>query len=545
MEFINEHTGKSIDLEYILGLINPQTPYGIQKKWDLKPFRAGQEDQLKEELNKVETIIATMNEHEKEYRDIDLAIHCIKEIRGSLKRAAQGFVLDEVELFEIKNFILSIKDLQEMQAKIKEIPEELRLFRAVDIEKALDPDNLGGKTFYIYDSYSEELKKIREHKRELQREFDSERRRIISLIEETVGAKLKLCGEVTILKKDGERLIKARNCPYLSEGPSTLLMTTFSLKNTSILDLLAEKIEETKSLEDSEEYGVRRRISSFIAQNLSLVEDLINRLGAFDLTLAKAKFAVSIGGTRPIIHDEARLSVEDGIHIKLDRVLREKKKEFVPISFAVEVGVTVITGANMGGKTVSLKIAGMLTAMAHFGLFVPARKFETCLFDYIYFSIGDMQSIDSGLSTFGSEICGMIDIIKHSSSRGLILIDELARGTNPNEGYAISRALVRYLNNSNAVVMFTTHFDGITKENGVLHLQVRGLKDADFESLMRNIKENKAGMDMVLDYMDYRLEKVQGDYSVPEDAINIARLMGLDENILALAEELLQNRGED
>lgn len=543
MEFLNEHTSKSIDFEYILGLVTPVTPYGIQKKWDLKPFKRGQEGLLEEELDRIENIISSMDE--KKYKDMALIMHCIKEIRGSIKRAAQGFVLDEVELFEIKNFILSIRDLYELQMDIEGIPDSLRLFRAVDIEKALDPENLGSRTFYVYDSYSENLREIRIKKRELQREFDSERKRIISLIEETVSLKLKLSGEATVLKKDEERLKKARNCPYLSEGPSTLLMTTFSFKNTSVLDLLAEKIEEVKALEESEEYGVRSELSKFLAGNICLIHDLIDRLGGFDLTLAKAKFAGSIGGTRPVIHNEPKVIVKDGVHIKLDKVLKEKHKKFVPISFTVEIGVTVITGANMGGKTVSLKIAGMLTVMAHFGLFVPAQKFETCLFDYIYFSIGDMQSIDSGLSTFGSEICGMIDIIKHSSSRGLILIDELARGTNPSEGYAISRALVRYLNNSNAVVMFTTHFDGITKEKNVKHLQVRGLKDANFEDLLKNIKDNRAGMDMVLDFMDYNLEEVQGDYRVPEDAVNIARLMGLDENILALAEELLQNREED
>lgn len=545
MEFLNEHTRKSIDLEYILGLVTPMTPYGIQKKWDLIPFKIGQEKELEEELCKIETIITSMDEHEQEYRDMEGSMHSIKEIRGSVKRAAQGFVLDEVELFEIKNFILSIRDLTEIQRKVEGIPSDLKLYRAIDIEEALDPEKQGSRTFYVYDSYSENLRKVREEKRNLQREFDFERRRIVSLVEETVGSKIKLCGEFTILKKDEERLKSARNCPYLTEGSSTLLMATFSLKNTPVLDSLAQKIEDIKTLEDSEEYVVRRELSIKIAQSLELFEDLINRLGAFDLTMAKAKFAKSIGGIKPVIHNEPWIEIEDGIHIKLDKVLREKKKRFVPISFTVKLGVTVITGANMGGKTVSLKIAGMLTAMTHLGLFVPAKKFETCLFDYIYFSIGDMQSIDSGLSTFGSEICGMIDIIKHSSSRGLILIDELARGTNPNEGYAISRALVRHLNSSNAIVMFTTHFDGITKEDNVVHLQVRGLKDADFEGLIKNIGENRAGMDMVLDSMDYRLEKVEGNYKVPKDAINIARLMGLDEKILTLAEELIQDRGED
>jgi DNA mismatch repair ATPase MutS len=155
-----------------------------------------------------------------------------------------------------------------------------------------------------------------------------------------------------------------------------------------------------------------------------------------------------------------------------------------------------------------------------------------------------MQSLDTGLSTFGSEISSMIEILKHCSSRGVILIDELARGTNPKEGYAISRAIVKYLKDSEAVTLFTTHFDGITMEDGVEHLQVRGLKDVDFDSLADKLRTEKAGINIVLQYMDYSLEKIEENHNVPMDAINIAKLMGLDDSILIYAEKML-NEGKE
>jgi DNA mismatch repair ATPase MutS len=200
----------------------------------------------------------------------------------------------------------------------------------------------------------------------------------------------------------------------------------------------------------------------------------------------------------------------------------------------------------MGGKTVNLKLAGMLTAMAQYGLFVPAEKFTLSLFDYIYFSIGDMQSIDSGLSTFGSEISGMIEILKYSDSKGLVLIDELARGTNPEEGYALSRAIVKYLKNTDAITLFTTHFDGITSEEGIKHLRVKGLKMLDFDKLNSELIGNANGIEAVLKYMDYTLEEVDNNYEVPKDAINIARLMGLDERILHSAEKIMyEGKGDN
>jgi DNA mismatch repair ATPase MutS len=225
--------------------------------------------------------------------------------------------------------------------------------------------------------------------------------------------------------------------------------------------------------------------------------------------------------------------------------LEKQGKKFAPLTLYLSHGVTVITGANMGGKTIGLKLVGMLAALVQFGLYVPAEEVSTCLFDYIYFSIGDMQSIDSGLSTFGGEVSGMIDILRCSELGGLILIDELARGTNPEEGYAISRAIVKFLKDRDSITLFTTHFAGITREDGIQHLKVRGLKNVDFDEVINKHRAGISGIDLVLVHMDYTLERVEGEYNAPRDAINIARLMGLDEKILKYAEEIMNSGREE
>ncbi len=119
--------------------------------------------------------------------------------------------------------------------------------------------------------------------------------------------------------------------------------------------------------------------------------------------------------------------------------------EYTPISIELKEGVSCITGANMGGKTVSLKLVGLLTTMAQHGLLVPAKKMVLGLNNFIKASIGDIQSTEKGLSTFGGEIKLIQEAIELSDKKGLILIDELASGTNPEEGYALSKAIVEYL----------------------------------------------------------------------------------------------------
>lgn len=543
MELMNGHTYISLDLEYVFNGISPITPYGMQKKRDMKPYRIGEEALLQEAFEETQKLITHRGNFPLEFKRISQILYEVKEIRQSLKRAMEGIVLHDIELFEIKNFLFCIKDLLEIEEKIPELSKKQLVYRCHEVEELLDPDKQNMKTFYIYDSYSKELSNIRQAKREGQRQFDLHRKHIINQVEEILGTKLKLAGEVHILKKDEEKLKKARDCSYLIEEASTILQATFTLKNDNVLTKLHENIEVIKERESSEEYSIKKAISLKICENAHSIYDLIEKLAILDFFMARAEFAVSIGGIRPILHCHDKIIIKNGRHLRLDAILNKKGMKFSPISFNAGKGVTIITGANMGGKTVNLKLAGMLTAMAQYGLFVPAQEFKTCLFDFIYFSIGDMQSIDSGLSTFGSEISGMIEILKYSTKKGLILIDELGRGTNPEEGYAISRAIVKYLKEGNSITLFTTHFDGITNEEGTKHLRVKGLKKLDFNTLKAEFIGNTIGIDVVLKYMDYTLEEVESVYEVPKDAINIARLMGLDEKILSIAEEII-NKGK-
>jgi DNA mismatch repair protein MutS2 len=106
----------------------------------------------------------------------------------------------------------------------------------------------------------------------------------------------------------------------------------------------------------------------------------------------------------------------------------------------------------------------------------------------------------------------------------------LARGTNPHEGYAISKAIIGYLADKPCITVITTHFDGLVSK-GIRHLQVKGLRNIDFKS----IKDPEA----ISEYMDYTLIEMEDESEVPRDAINISRLMGIPEEILQKAEAIM------
>lgn len=539
MEFMNHDTMSGIGMEYILGMITPKTPYGLDGWRNIKPCSRGEEQRLRAELDITEELIKLLEGFNSEFSEIDFTLGNFKEIRTSLKRVENNMVLDEVELFEIKNFIFNIKDIGMAQDRIHTLPKSLILDRSLELEELFDPEGTDSRTFYVYDCYSGELRDIREEKRELQCLYDREKKRLLKLSEEEIGVSLKLKGEIMIPRSDKSRLDKARECQYICEDSSSMLAVNFKLKGNEEMNRLQHLLEELKLKEEQEEYRIRKNLSLRLKENINVLYGLINKVAYLDLLLSKVEFALKIRGVKPEIHDSMYMEISNGRHVRLEEILKNQGKSFTPVSCSLKQGVTVITGANMGGKTVRLKLIGMLQAIAQLGLFVPAEGFKTCMMDFIYLSIGDRQSMDSGLSTFGGEISGMIDIINSVSSRGLILIDELARGTNPEEGYAISRAIARYLKDKGSITLFITHFSGITEEDGIEHLRVKGLKRMDFEGLKNEIENPVVRMGYVQDYMDYRLERAYGEEDVPKDAINIARLMGMNEEVLGFAEEIL------
>ncbi len=537
---MDNKTKESLDFQYILNKINTLTPYGTMYKKRLKAFALGEEDKLKEELDKIQVFIPIVKD-KKIIKEFDNIFSHIKDLRNSVRRGMEGFILTEVELFEIKNFLSLIRDLYKLinEHSIPTFPDT-RITPMESLEKALDPENTGISTFYIYDAYSGELRNIRDRKRNLDKEIKLEKKNIKEKIKEELNLDLRPDSTVVLTKDDKDLIEKVQNYPYLIYNSETYMTIKFAIKPTERLASLEGEKAILKDKEEKEELRIREDLSKEIGKRRKDLFRNMANIGRLDLLLGKAKFALEINGIKPEILDEGIIEIEEGIHPKISDLLKSKGLDFTPISVSLKQGVACITGANMGGKTISLKLIGLLSAMAQYGLFVPAKSMKYGLNRFIKSSIGDMQSTDSGLSTFGGEIKIVQEAISQADDRGLILIDELARGTNPEEGYAISKAIVSYLKDKNSITVLTTHYDNVANLDNVVHLQVIGLSKVDMDQLAKEIDtDNK--MEIINKYMDYRLRVVDKDTPIPKDAINIATIMGLEREIIELAERYLMS----
>ena len=187
----------------------------------------------------------------------------------------------------------------------------------------------------------------------------------------------------------------------------------------------------------------------------------------------------------------------------------------------------------MGGKSVALKTIALNVLLAQLGYFVYAREARVPLFDFVEIVNENMQSVDRGLSTFGGEIVKLNSVMERLKKGmfGLCLMDEFAGGTNFEEGSRIFRAVERALNEMNGIFILTTHFDGVSADAKALY-QVKGLSGADLKSLDREIESGADGTELIAQYMDYGLVRVDDKTKgVPKDAVAVCRLLRIDQDL--------------
>lgn len=529
--FMTDDTKKNINFDYIFNEVRPITEYGIKTKQEAQPYLKGQERELNEELNKISVFFETKNK-----RDVIDVLKHIKNIYETIERAKNNQVLDEVELYEIKNFLMQI---ERMEKSLRGLPislyEDLRVSPIPQLYEILDPANEKLNTFYIYDDYSENLKIIRNDKIETDKLIRQLKRNIKEELQHKYNIKFNLRDEISVNKSDKEKIDKLLNEKNIRVSGENYLSIIFKIKNNEILDEYEQKVEHLISEEEEEEFSIRKRISREIKEHYDLLIKNTNAVGRIDYIIAKSNYAEKSNSIRPEITTNLEIVIKGGRNLKLEKTLKDNHKEYVPIDLSLNKNVTCITGANMGGKTVSLRMLGQIVASASFGMFVPCKYATLCLFEHIHISVGDDQSIEKGLSTFGAEIVNLKEALENSTERCLILIDELAGGTNPKEGYAITKAVVNYLKKRNCITVLTTHYDNVADDDEIQNMQVAGLKLPDDFDSFNQIND----INQISKYMDYNLIEVKYKSSIPKDALKIAKMAGIHDEIINDAEKYL------
>ena len=476
---------ESIGFQYVLDALRTNSPYGEERVRELKPFAPSERAELLRQLSNVGRVLETESACQKTLDRLLRVFMTVKNIRNTVQKCRET-ALNEIELFEVKCYLLRCS---EMLPLFREIRPVLQL-DGIDLKDTdgalalLDPEGNRVASFYLADGSSPVLRALRKEKRELEEK-----------IRRATG-------------EEREALQAAR----------TLVAAN----------------------EEHEEGRLRSELSAALRPYIPDMLHNMEMIGEIDLTVEKARLARRYGGVMPTLTEDT-LELTDMINPRVVDLLRDQKKAFTPVTIALGKGAAVITGANMGGKSVAMKTIALNVLLTHCGFFPFAAKASIPLFDSIPIISEDQESVDRGLSSFGGEMVRFNRMVREMENEfPLVLLDEFARGTNPDEGAAIVQAVTRYLDRQNAVTVLATHYDRVARW-GSAHYQVIGLKELDLDALRKELagRADDVGVELISRHMNYGLYRVEGAGDCPRDAVNICRLLDMKADILDGIDEIL------
>ena len=280
---------------------------------------------------------------------------------------------------------------------------------------------------------------------------------------------------------------------------------------------LNNKLREYEAREREEIRKILLRITEIVKTKKEEILEIKGILEKLDFIDAKTTYSVNKKCIVPKIINKEYLKLVEARHPLIDENI------VVPINF--ELGnpenIMLITGPNTGGKTVTLKVAGLLTIMALSGIPIPANeKTEVGYFHNVLADIGDEQSLEQNLSSFSGHVSKIKDIIEHASSKSLVLMDELGSGTDPMEGAAFAMAIIDYLNKKHVTSIITTHYSEVK----AYAFNTTGIKSASMEFNVETLSPT------------YKLlEGIPGE----SNALIIARKYGISEEIIENAKSYI------
>jgi DNA mismatch repair protein MutS2 len=347
-----------------------------------------------------------------------------------------------------------------------------------------------------------------------------------------------------------------RKLPGVVHGTSGSGQTLF-LEPLETIDLNNDMVRLGEE-EIREIHRILRELTEHLREHSSEVRAAAKALAQLDVIFAKGRFALDFDCTIPRFSaDEApRLVLKEARHPLLQDVLRRQQKRVVPVSLELDAArrTLLISGPNTGGKTVAMKCVGLLALMAQSALPVPAETAEFPIFDDVLADIGDNQSIEQSLSSFSAHVARIREMVEAATSGALVLLDELGRATDPEEGGALGVAILDEFRQHGAFTLASTHLLALkvygSNTTGVLNASM-GFNEETLEPtfvLRTGAPGKSAGLDIAtrLGLPARLIERARGAMSSTERDI-AAFLNQLEVKIgevSAEAEELRRQKGE-
>ncbi|WP_289762413.1 endonuclease MutS2 [Lactobacillus intestinalis] len=448
-----------------------------------------------------------------------------KDVKPSTKRLS---VKANLNAQEFGNILLILSLASEINGFLEDLDEDIDL-SAIDeiLDKLVVPDTLFNQLKKsvdfdgeVLDSASSALARIRHdiksNEEEIKNKMDSY----------TKGNSSKYLSEQIVTIRDDRYVIPVKQEYRGKFGgvvhDQSASGQTLFVEPEAVLNL-NNRQQNLMAQERQEIHNILKHLSSMAREDIENLNEIAFSLFELDFLQAKAKLAKEMKATEPSLNHDNSLYLRKARHPLID------PEKVVPndIYLGEEFDTMLITGPNTGGKTITLKTAGLIQLMAQSGLFIPAEEnSKVGVFKQVYADIGDEQSIEQSLSTFSSHINDIIAIMKNVNDQTLVLIDEIGAGTDPEEGASLAISILDFLRKKDAKIMVTTHYPELKLYGYNRERTTNASMEFDLKTLSPT----------------YRLQIGIPGHS---NAFAIARRLGMREDVVKNAQKLMKDEDSD
>lgn len=407
-------------------------------------------------------------------------------ISNALRRAQSGAVLSMGELLRIASVMRTIRLLRDWRSHCEGVSTSLDgLFMTLASNNRLEEKIVTSidSPEEMNDRASAELYDIR---RKIKNAESRVRQQLDNLIRSATYQKY--LQESLVTMRDGRFVVPVK-AEFRSQVAG-LVHDTSSSGATVFIEPMAvvETNNDIKLLKGREQEEIERILTALsveCGENADMLIGSYRNMIELDLLFAKANLAYDMDCSLPVVKADGIIDLKKARHPLIH------KKKVVPsdIRLGEEFDTLMITGPNTGGKTVTLKTLGLLTAMTMCGLMIPAgANSRISVFDNILADIGDEQSIEQSLSTFSAHMTNIIRILNAAGEHSLVLLDELGAGTDPIEGAALAESIIETLRKKGAKTAATTHYAELKSYALTTHGVENGSCEFDVETLRPTYK---------------------------------------------------------
>ncbi len=513
----------------------PDTPFGRAAKAQAEPIT--DRGTLEARFDRVDACVALLVELEGDRVRLDRLRHHLKRLPRFPDSAPGTF--DEVEIFQLKKFLANHgRLLSLLPAAIRErfglqpIPGGL--------DQLLGQGRQGDETFHIADAYDAELSRVRQELRNIDADARAQREALDRQLLERWGFAFE--GRAFVLVERQRLGDPAAVSALIEVEPWDARQVCVRPRPTLRALQLADQKAALLGRERVLEAQVLSRLSVPLAEALPAFVAQAAAVASFDVALAAARLARELRLVRPDVSGDG-IRIEGGRHLPTEALCERLGTAYTPLTAVFGPGPAVLFGSNMGGKTVVLKTVGALQLAAQMGLFVPAARFQTRVFQrFHYVGEGHRPEEERGLSGFGFEIRRFNEAHRDFGAGALALFDEFARTTSSGEAEALLSAILEELVGCpQTVALFSTHFRGVRRLAGVRYLRMGGLD----RSRLDGLHLEDAGLPARIREIDRRMRFVlepDAPAEASSDALAVARLLGLSPALAARAEAFHANQ---